>query len=822
MSQVPTHSDTDVLVLVNQEGQHSLWPRQMAVPAGWREVFRGTPDAAGEWVAQHWTDIRPRSLTDAADGDQPVLAGVDRGGDDGNAPDDSGDGGNSAGGQDGDVVAALRYHARRSPDAPAVIDTHGTLSYARLDDLVTALAHRLVGQGVGPETRVAVALPRTAQLVVALLAVLRAGGCYVPLDLTHPADRLRVLLADAAPEVVLTTAEEEQRLPVGDVRVCRLAPRPAYRDDSPCPAAQADAPLPAVLPDHAAYVLFTSGSTGRPKGVVVPRGALANLLADMRGRLALTPADRLLARSTIGFDIAAPELFLPLLSGATVVVADQETTADPDRLAELLATSGAGVMQATPSLWRMFVAARPDALRGLRVLTAGEPLLPELAERLHASAAEVLNLYGPTETTIYATCQSVPPGGPIGIGGPVGNARLYVLDDALRPVAAGEAGELYIAGAGVARGYLGQPALTARSFLADPFGPPGTRMYRTGDRVRYAPDGTLCYLGRVDDQVKIRGTRIEPGEVEQALESHPAVARAVVCAVRPQGWWDDELAALLVPAAPVARSVPRQPTDADLRAFLTARLPDAYVPRGYVWADEVPLGSTGKTDRAAVRRMLHTALATPSTSGPGQEGDALGELWARALGGTVGEETGFLAAGGHSLAAARIVGAVRERFGVHLPLALFCATVSHSAHCGGGSRRPRRTRRTGHGPPRRRPRPPRPRRWTPGCRCRRRCDGCGTSTGSTPGLPPPTRSVSPSSCVPRSTRTGCVARWTRWRHVTRRCACAWPSRRTGIPPCGSRPPPSTTRRSAHPGRPTPTPPPPTTRSSSLPAVCGGP
>lgn len=649
MSQVPTHSDTDVLVLVNQEGQHSLWPQRLAVPDGWREVFCGTSDAATEWVEQHWTDIRPRSLTAAS----TEAADAGHGGDDGDAPDD------------GDVVAALRYHARRSPDAPAVIDAHGTLSYARLDHLVTALAHRLVAQGVGPETRVVVALPRTAQLVVALLAVLRAGGCYVPLDLTHPVDRLRIILADAAPEVVLTTAEEEQRLPVGDVPVCRLDPRPAYRDDTPDPASEAAAPAPAVLPDHAAYLLFTSGSTGRPKGVVVPRGALAAVLADMRGRLALTPADRLLARTTIGFDISAPELFLPLLSGATVVVADEEAAVDPDRLAELLATSGATIMQATPSLWRMFVAARPDALRGLRILTVGEPLLPELAERLHACVAEVVNLYGPTETTIYASCQSVPPGSPIGIGGPVGNARLYVLDDQLRPVPTGEPGELYIAGPGVARGYLGRPGLTAGRFLADPFGPPGTRMYRTGDRVRYAPDGTLYYLGRVDDQVKIRGTRIEPGEVEQALESHPAVAHAVVCAVRPEGWWDDELAALLVPADPA-----QQPTDADLRAFLASRLPDAYVPRGYVWADEVPLGSTGKADRAAVRRTLHTALAEPSTPASGQEDDALGELWARALGGTVDEGTGFLAAGGHSLAAARIAGAVRERFGVHLPLAL--------------------------------------------------------------------------------------------------------------------------------------------------------
>ncbi|MCM6773182.1 amino acid adenylation domain-containing protein [Nocardia sp. CDC159] len=413
------------------------------------------------------------------------------------------------------------------PEAVAVIADGATLTYAGLNARANRLAHWLVERfAVGPEDVVAVALPRSAELVAVLLAVLKTGAAYLPLDPDHPQARIQYMLDECRPRVVLT-------------------PEVLPADPTDYPATD---PVNGDVPSGcAAYVLYTSGSTGHPKGVVVPRAALTNFLLSMRNSLKLTSADRLLAVTTIAFDIAALELFVPLLSGAAVVVASRESVVAPGELLELVAAHRVTVVQATPSLWQMVALHKPEGLRGLRVLVGGEPLPAALADTLAGAAAEVTNLYGPTETTIWSTVAAVHAGTPPTIGRPIANTRVYVLDSALRPAPPGVVGELYIAGAGVARGYGGRTGSTAARFVADPFAPePGRRMYRTGDLARWNANGELECLGRSDHQVKIRGFRIEPGEIERCLSEHPQVERAVVTA-REDRPGDQRLVAYVVP-----------------------------------------------------------------------------------------------------------------------------------------------------------------------------------------------------------------------------------------------------------------------------------
>ncbi|MEU3313838.1 amino acid adenylation domain-containing protein [Streptomyces sp. NPDC006662] len=424
------------------------------------------------------------------------------------------------------LVEAVARHARRTPDAPAVIGEAESLTYAELQERAGRLAHWLTGRGVGPESLVAVRLPRSPDLVVALLAVLRSGAAYIPVDPDHPRSRTDHILADSRPALVL------------DAETLAAARGGAGLPD-PAPAVPARA-------ENTAYVIYTSGSTGKPKGVSVPRGALDNFLATMGRRIPLTPADRWLAVTTVSFDIAALELYLPLVSGAAVVLAGKDTLADPTQTVALLRRHEVTVAQATPAFWDVLLQHEPDAAQGLRILTGGEALPARLAATLAAGAAEVSNVYGPTETTIWSTLAPVAAGTGVSIGAPIGNTRVYVLDARLAPVPRGVQGELYIAGEGLARGYQGRPALTSERFTACPFGPAGSRMYRTGDLVRWSGDGRLEYLGRTDFQVKVRGFRIELGEIENVLAGHPGVARAVVV-VREDQEGDKRLVGYVVP-----------------------------------------------------------------------------------------------------------------------------------------------------------------------------------------------------------------------------------------------------------------------------------
>ncbi|MFF8098102.1 amino acid adenylation domain-containing protein, partial [Streptomyces sp. NPDC016675] len=475
----------------------------------------------------------------------------------------------------------------------------------------------------------AVMLPRTTDLVTVLLAVLKTGGAYLPLDADFPADRLAFMREETRPVLVI----DEEWLD-------------GVRGREPDHATHL--PVGTTRPDQAAYVLYTSGSTGRPKGVVISRGALANLLTDMRERIPLTGEDRLLAVTTVGFDIAGLELFAPLTAGAAVIVAPTGVVHDPDQLRALLTDERVTVMQATPSLWRSVTTdeGAAAALAGVRVLTGGEALPTDLADRLTEVAAQVTNVYGPTETTIWSTATTLTTGDAVTIGRPLTNTRVYVLDDHLQPVPAGVPGELYIAGEGVARGYQLRPSLTAERFVADPHGPAGTRMYRTGDVVRWTPDGHLTYLRRADDQVKVRGHRIELGEIETLLTTHPTVARAAVV-VR-----DERL---------IAYTTGETATADALRAHLARTLPAYMIPAAFVTLDALPLTANGKLDRKALPDPdwdgVHASARGPRT--PHEE--VLCRIVADVLGlGRVGIDDDFFDLGGDSIRSLQVVAQARR------------------------------------------------------------------------------------------------------------------------------------------------------------------
>ncbi|WP_229791801.1 non-ribosomal peptide synthase/polyketide synthase [Micromonospora fulviviridis] len=563
------------------------------------------------------------------------------------------------------VADLIRDRAAATPHALALLAGETRLDHAELAARVDRLAGFLAARGARPGALVAICLDRTADLVVALLAVLRTGAAYLPIDPGYPAERVGWMLADAAPALLLTTV----RARAGNTALADAAG--ALLLDDPATVAElaeaGPAPAAAPRPEHPAYVIYTSGSTGRPKGVVVPHGALANFLAAMAATTPLTPADRLLAVTTVAFDIHVLELYLPLLAGAAVVLADEAVVRDPAAAAALIRRAGVTVAQATPAWWHALAAGHADALAGLRVLVGGEALPPAQAAALTARARSVTNLYGPTEVTVWATTAELggEPAGQVPIGRPLWNTRAYVLDAALRPVPVGCPGELYLAGDQVAQGYHGRPDLTAERFVACPYGAAGERMYRTGDVVRWRADGSLAFVGRADDQVKIRGFRIELGEVEAALAGHPAVARATAV-VREDSPGDRRLVGYVVPAGAAGVDV------AALRGHLAGRLPAYLVPSTVVVLDALPLTANGKVDRRALPAPDHAGAA-----GAGRApADAREELFCAAFAAVlglpaVGMDDDFFALGGHSLLAVALVEHLRG-LGVTVPVrALF-------------------------------------------------------------------------------------------------------------------------------------------------------
>jgi amino acid adenylation domain-containing protein len=553
------------------------------------------------------------------------------------------------------------------------------LSYRQLDDLANLLARYLRSQGVGTPSRRLVGLhvERSVEMAVALLGVLKAGGAYVPLDPSYPKDRIAFMMADAGIELVLTQASLRAKLagPAAqlfclDADWDRIAVKTPEGDE-----ARTAVTAPGEPDEQLAYVIYTSGSSGRPKGVQVGHRSVVNLLSSMRERPGLSADDATLAITTISFDIAALELFLPWTVGAEVVLASREIASNGRLLGALLDDCGATVMQATPATWRMLLASGWQGKRGLKILCGGEALPRELATQLRACGGSLWNMYGPTETTIWSAIQEVATERPpmevtVPIGRPIGNTQLYVLDRRQQLVPVGVAGELHIGGDGQALGYLGRSGLTAEKFIPNPFG--AGRIYRTGDSCRYLPDGTIEFLGRLDHQVKVQGFRIELGEIEAILNQHPSVQTGAVIVRDDHG--DKRLVAYVVPeAGTVAERGGKSPrfSPVILRSFLEEKLPAYMVPSSFVALDALPLTPNGKLDRAALPApdTANLALEAEYVAPRTHVEEALCAIWRDVLGvERVGVHDNFFTLGGHSLLATQVASRIRLRLQIELPL----------------------------------------------------------------------------------------------------------------------------------------------------------
>ncbi len=544
------------------------------------------------------------------------------------------------------VHRLVARRARLSPDAPAVVDERGTTRHGELDRRSSALAGHLRDRGVGPGRRVGVCLERSADLVVALLGIMKSGAAYVPLDPLYPPQRVADVISDAALTLVVTSSGLAGALPrTGTVLVDR--DRAAIEAAEPVHGTD--------VPDDAdVYVVYTSGSTGRPKGVRISHRALTNFVCAMALDPGFTDRDRLLAVTTVCFDIAGLELYVPLAVGGQVELAPAEVAADGFRLRRLLESRRPTVMQATPATWRMLLEAgwqgQPEDAP-LRMLCGGEALPPDLAADLLRRGGRLWNMYGPTETTIWSAVAEVLPDRPPVIGRPIANTRFHVLDARGRPLPPGIPGELHISGEGLASGYLNRPETTAERFVTT--ADAAERLYRTGDVVRQLPGGHLEYLGRTDSQIKLHGHRIEPGEIETALRTHPSVADAVV-AVR-----EDRLVGYVVPCgAPAA--------PARLREHLGAVLPGYMIPSLFVTLERIPRTANGKTARSALPspRAVRTDDAAAAA---GRTEQAIAEIWREVLRlDQVGVEDNFFEVGGNSLLLMRVMARLRTR--ARLPL----------------------------------------------------------------------------------------------------------------------------------------------------------
>jgi amino acid adenylation domain-containing protein len=546
-----------------------------------------------------------------------------------------------------------------TPERVAVAHNGATLSYRQLNTRANRLARGLRALGVGPEVLVAVCVERSLEMVIGLLATLKAGGAYVPLDPGFPRQRLAYMLEDSAAAVLLTQQDLLAELPPHNAHplcIDRVTQVSNSEDEENLRCE--------TIPANLAYVIYTSGSTGQPKGVQVTHGSVVNFLHSMQREPGITPDDVIPAITTLCFDIAALELFLPLVSGARVEIVSRQTASNGEALAALLHRTGATVVQATPATWRLLLHAGWRGRAGLKILCGGEALPRSLADQLLATGGELWNLYGPTETTIWSTQHRVESGaGPVSIGRPIANTQVYVLDPDMRPVAAGEVGELVIGGHGLARGYRHRPELTADKFIPDPFGiEPNGRLYRTGDLARFLPDGTLECLGRIDHQVKIRGYRVELGEIESVLAQHPSVREAVVVA-REDTPGDRRLVAYLVPRDAQIVSAP------GLRRYLKGRLPDYMVPSVLVKLTALPLTPNGKIDRLALpapeqRPELEREFVAPRDATETE----LARCWEEVLGvRPVGIRDSAFDLGMDSLRGAHLVALVEKRMGQKLP-----------------------------------------------------------------------------------------------------------------------------------------------------------
>ncbi|WKD33858.1 non-ribosomal peptide synthetase [Streptomyces xanthophaeus] len=559
------------------------------------------------------------------------------------------------------LVALWEQRVATAPDSVAVIAGSDRATYAEVDRRAAVLAAELHARGIGPESLVGVCLGRSVDMVVALLGILKSGAAYLPLDPGYPADRLRYMREDSGAALVLCDAlhHAQARSAVADA----AAAVELLLVEDVTAAGRAHAPAPpgdALRPHHLAYAIYTSGSTGLPKGVGIAHAAISSFLTSVAERPGLTAGDRVLALTPLSFDISTLELFLPLTLGATVVMAPQAANTDPELLAATIEDAQVTVVQATPTTWRMLVASGWTGGRGRVLLSGGEALDQQLAADLLATGGTVWNLYGPTEATVWATAARIDTAERrVTVGVPLSNTRVHVVDEQGAEVAQGVTGELWIGGEGVARGYLNRPALTAERFVPDPFGGDGERLYRTGDLARWTAEGDLEVLGRNDHQVKVRGHRIEIGEIEAAVRSHPLVTDAVVT-VDHEAAGGAQLVAYAVGAGTAPHDLP-----ARIRDHLSRSLPAYMVPQGYAVLEALPRTPAGKADRNALAGTGYErvrSVGPVAEDGPLRpETAAICRVWGEVLGLTdVSPHDDFFGLGGQSLTAVRAVVRLRE------------------------------------------------------------------------------------------------------------------------------------------------------------------
>ncbi|MGD1094659.1 MAG: amino acid adenylation domain-containing protein [Bryobacteraceae bacterium] len=543
----------------------------------------------------------------------------------------------------------VERQAELTPNAIAVEAGEQRLTYRQLNERANRLAHRLRSAGAGPEILVGLCVDRSIDVIAAPLAVMKAGAAYLPLDPAFPKERLAFLMEDAQPALLLVERRLAGSLPESNAEIL-------FCDE---PGGENTNPKVPAKPDSLAYVLYTSGSTGLPKGVEIQHSAVVNFLLSMQREPGFTAADSLLAVTTLSFDIAALELYLPLITGGRLVVANRDDVRDPGRLMTLLDESPCTVLQATPAAWRGLVDAGWTGSSRLKALCGGEALPRDLAAQLLPRCAELWNLYGPTETTIWSTIHRVTSANSaVPIGCPIANTEILILDSNLSLVPANVPGELYIGGAGVARGYLRRPELTSERFISHP-DKPEARIYRTGDVARWLPDGTLEYLGRADNQVKVRGFRIEPEEIEAALLKHPDVRAAAVRS------WSDASGGMSLAAYVIAGA-----KNLDLRAFLKQKLPDYMIPSRVVLLDALPLTPNGKIDRQALPKpaTVETAAEFAAPTNPVEQ--RLRSIWEEVLDvRPISVRDNFFDLGGHSFLVAKLLRQIDIEFGKRVSMA---------------------------------------------------------------------------------------------------------------------------------------------------------
>jgi amino acid adenylation domain-containing protein len=567
------------------------------------------------------------------------------------------------------LAALVESQVAETPNATAVVFGRQSLTYRELNERANQLARELVKCGAKPNELVGVCIERSLEMLIALLAVAKSGAGYLPLDPYLPAARLQHMIDDSGLGVIVTQRNLQSELP-------RFLGRIVTMDSNEWHVNRSDNLDVAVKPEHVAYVIYTSGSTGKPKGVVVSYGSLLNVLWAVKGLLKFDASDRLLAVTTISFDIAGADIWLPWLVGATTILASRESAADGAQLGELIKRHDITFMQATPVTWWLLLGAGWRGKSDLQIVCTGEAMPRKLASQLVPMVGKLWNLYGPTETAIWSTGYLVVDGqAPVLIGRPIDNTQCYILDSHREPVPIGSIGDLYIAGDGLARGYLNRPELTAEKFVPNPFNrEPGSRMYHTGDLARYRPDGNIECLGRTDDQVKIRGFRIELGEIETALKQHPGICQPVVVA-REDIPGEKRLVAYFVPVGAAA------PERSELRRLLKQQLPEYMVPTEYVALTNFPISANGKIDRKALPPPGRSDEVSSLDSYAAPRNDTerkLVEIMSRVLClDRIGIDVDFFAIGGHSLAAMRVISLIKSEMNIDLPVrTLFKATTA--------------------------------------------------------------------------------------------------------------------------------------------------